>query len=221
MLVPGDDLRIANGWIAPDVAEEFPGLELLWAVVPGPHRASPRVVKIQLEELSDTVDARRAIALRDRATVSAYRVFRRQLGLDPDADFGPLEDAIVERMLRGAFLPQGLPADGCTIAALETGVPVWAIDADSLDGSLGVRVVEAGESAGRWGKAAAPVRDGSLTIADQSRPLAMLFGAPGPDIAPSPRCRATALFSIRVPGVPGPAVEEALWLAGSIASEPG
>jgi DNA/RNA-binding domain of Phe-tRNA-synthetase-like protein len=220
VIARGDELRIASGWIAPDVAEEFPGLELLWTVVPGPNRASPRVVKIQLEELSDTVDARRAIALRDRATVSAYRVFRRQLGLDPDADFGPLEDAIVGRMMDGAFLPQGLPADGCTIAALETGVPVWAIDADSVDGSLGIRVAAAGEAVGR-GKGAEPIVDESLTIADRSGPLALLFGAPGPDLTPKSRGTAAALFSLRVPGVPGPAVEEALWLAGSIASEPG
>jgi DNA/RNA-binding domain of Phe-tRNA-synthetase-like protein len=220
MITSGDDLRIASGWIAPDVAEEFPELELLWTVVRGSHRASPRVVKIQLEELSDTVDARRAIALRDRATVSAYRVFRRQLGLDPDADFGPLEGAIVERMMQGAFLPQGLPADGCTIAALETGIPVWAIDADSLDGSLGIRVAVAGEAVGR-GKRAAVVADEALTIADRRGPLALVFGEPGPDVAPSPRGEAAALFSLRVPGVPAPAVEEALWLAGSIASEPG
>jgi hypothetical protein len=211
--------RIVSGWIAPDVGEEFPALGLRWTLVPGPLRASPRIVEAQLEDLSDAIDARRAIGLRERATVSAYRVFQRQLGLDPDVDCGPLEAAIVERMLRGAFLPRGLPADACTIATVETGVPVWAIDADSLVGSLGIRTAAPGEAFGR-GERAVPIVDESLAIADQGGPLVVLFGSPGDEMAPSPVGSAIALFAVRVRGVPEPAVDEALWIAGSIASEP-
>jgi hypothetical protein len=200
-LVHDDGHRIRPGWIAQEVAEEYPKIGLRWTVVPGAARATPRIVRTQLEELSDAVDARRAIGLRERATVSAYRVFQRQLGLDPDVDRGPLEEAIVERMLRGAFLPRGLPADACTIAILETGVPLWAIDADSLVGSLGI--------------------DESLAIADQRRPLVTLFDSPGPDVAPSATCSAIALFAVHVGGAPVGAVDEALWIAASIASEPG
>lgn len=176
------------------------------------------MVRRQLEQLSDTVDARRAIGLRERKVVSAYRVFRRQLGLDPDVDHGPLEAAIVERMLRGAFLPQSLPADACTIATVETGVPVWAINADSLVGALGIRVASPGEAIGR-GPDAAPVADESLAIADESGPLAILFRSPDPAVAPSPTGRSIGLFAIRVPGALKPAIDEALWLAASIASE--
>jgi hypothetical protein len=39
-------------------------------------------------------------------------------------------------------------------------------------------------------------------------------------MAPSPVGSAIALFAVRVRGVPEPAVDEALWIAGSIASEP-
>jgi hypothetical protein len=209
---------IGSGWIAPDVAEEFPALGLRWTVVPGSPRATPRIVRFQLEELSDAIDAPRAIGLRERATVSAYRVFGRQLGLDPDVDRGPLEAALVERMMQGAFLPQGLPADACTIATVETGVPIWAIDADSLVGSLGIRVAMPGEALGR-GQRAVPVARESLAIADERGPLAALLETPGPDVAPSRSAMATALFAISVPGAPWPAVDEALWLAGSIASE--
>jgi DNA/RNA-binding domain of Phe-tRNA-synthetase-like protein len=219
--VPRDaEGRIGGGWIAPDVAEEFPALALRWMVVPGTPRSSPKIVRFQLEELSDAIDARRAIGLRERATVSAYRVFGRQLGLDPDVDRGPLEAALVERMMRGAFLPQGLPADACTIAAVQTGVPVWAIDADALVGSLGIRVANAGEALGR-GRRAVPVAEESLVIADERGPLSALLEFPGPDVAPRPRGMATALFAISVPGAPWHAVDEALWLAGSIASERG
>jgi DNA/RNA-binding domain of Phe-tRNA-synthetase-like protein len=212
-------VEICSGWIEPDVAQEFPGLGLRWTIVPEASRRTPGVVRLQLASLSDAIDARRAIGLRERTVVSAHRVFRRQLGLDPDIDRGPLETAIVERMMRGAFLPEGLPADACTIATVETGVPVWAIDADSLAGPLGIRTAIAGEALGR-GPGAVPVLDESLVIADRDGPLVFLFGSPGPDLAAKPTSRSIALFAVRVPGAVEPAIDEALWLAASIASEP-
>jgi DNA/RNA-binding domain of Phe-tRNA-synthetase-like protein len=122
-------------------------------------------------------------------------------------------------MLRGAFLPQGLPADACTIATVQTGVPVWAIDADSLVGSLGIRIALPGESFGR-GERAVPIVDESLAIADHRGPLVALFGSPRSDTAPSEISSAIALFVVRVRGATEPAVDEALWVAASIASEP-
>jgi hypothetical protein len=53
-------------------------------------------------------------------------------------------------------------------------------------------------------------------IADDERPLALLFGAGASDRGVGPRTKRTMLVAIRVGGVPEIAVEEALWLAGGI-----
>jgi hypothetical protein len=210
--------QIAGGWIAGEIAEEFPGLGLRWTIVPGPPRSSPRIIKYQLEELSDSIDAPRAIALRGRATVAAYRVFQRQLGLDPDVDRAPLERAIVDRMQRGAFLSNGLPADACTIAAVETGVPIWAIDADRLVGALGIRAVLPGEPVGR-GRHVPSIRDERLVVADSEGALSLLFGTPGAGLVPRAGTAAIAFFALQAPGALEPTIDEALWLAAALASE--
>ena len=53
-------------------------------------------------------------------------------------------------------------------------------------------------------------------IADDERPLALLFGAAASDTGVGRRTSSTMLIAIRVGGVPEIAVEEALWLAGGI-----
>jgi hypothetical protein len=159
---------------------------------------------MQLELLSDAIDARRAIALRERS--APFRVFMRQIGLDPDVDRTMLESVLIERMRDGAFLSRGLPVDACTIAALETGVPVWAIAADELIGELGITVTEP---------------DDGLAIADARGPLVALMSAPGPELEPGRDTAVVALFSVTVPGALAMVVDEALWIAASVASDRG
>jgi len=194
---------IVGGWVSDEVREEFPGLALRYTLVPSGVRRTPSIVKRQLEDISDRIDARRAVALRSRGSTAAYRVFQRQIGLDPDLDRTPFETAIIDRMIEGAFLPRGLPADACTIATIETGVPIWAIDAVSLSGPLGIRTTTAG----------------SLVIADRKSVLAPLLGAPEAALAPSRTTSAIALFAVAVAGSPEPIADEALWLAAALASE--
>jgi DNA/RNA-binding domain of Phe-tRNA-synthetase-like protein len=205
--------------VAAEVEDEFRDLGLRFTTVLGPKRASPRIVKRQLEELSDAVDARRAVALRARGPAAAVRVFQRQIGLDPEADRTMLDAAIVDRMLNGAFLPRGLPADACTIAALETGVPVWAIDSRRLIGILGIGTAEAGEQLGR-APDAPRAEDRCLTIADHAGPLTALLSSPASEDAPGARSDEITLFAVRVPGTMTAVIDEALWIASAVASEP-
>jgi len=53
-------------------------------------------------------------------------------------------------------------------------------------------------------------------IADEERPVALLFGTIGSGRGVSPATRRTALAAVGVAGVPEIAVEEALWLAAEI-----
>jgi hypothetical protein len=56
---------------------------------------------------------------------------------------------------------------------------------------------------------------GTLTIADEERPVALLFGATGEGFGVEKGTRRLAVASVQVKGVPQIAVEEALWMAAS------
>ena len=53
-------------------------------------------------------------------------------------------------------------------------------------------------------------------IADEERPVALLFGALGSGRGVDKHTNRTILCSIQVKGVPDIAVEEALWLAAGV-----
>jgi hypothetical protein len=50
-------------------------------------------------------------------------------------------------------------------------------------------------------------------IADEARPLGLLFGATAAGRGVNPRTRSMILVGVQVKGVPEIAVEEAIWLA--------
>ncbi len=113
--------------------------------------------------------------MRERPIPWAYRVFFRQIGLDPDRTRTPIEQLALDRLHDGAFSSRGMPADALTIATVETGVALRAYDAGRLEGGLCIRDSAPGESLpGRPGKLA----QGTLTIADEQSPLELLFGEP-------------------------------------------
>jgi DNA/RNA-binding domain of Phe-tRNA-synthetase-like protein len=212
----GCDPASSLGWIAPHVAAEFPGLGISSIAVEGRPRRSPRPVARRLGELSDRFYGSHAIHMRERPVPWAYRVFFRQIGLDPDQTRTPVEQLALERLQRGAFRARGLPEDALTIATVETGVALRAFDADRIEGALCIRDSAPGESlAGRPGKLA----QGTLVIADERRPAGLLFGATGEGREVSGDSRRIALAAIQVEGVPQMAVDEALWLAaGTLAA---
>lgn len=203
------------GWCAREVEEELPGLRLL--VGEASHtRAqaltgdSPADVRGRLRELSNRFRGARAVGVRREPVPGAYRVFYRQIGLDPDAVRTPIEAAVMERMLRGGFLTGGLLEDVLTIALLDTGVPVWALDAESVDGQLGIRASDEGEPLGRSAQAP-PLPGGRLVVADASAALAILFGELAPGHEPRARTLRVTLFAVQVAGVPTLYAEESLW----------
>jgi DNA/RNA-binding domain of Phe-tRNA-synthetase-like protein len=221
MSVPAD---VEVGWRAPEVEEELPELRLLVSEVLVARRqpltaGSPPEIEERMRELSSRIRGARAVAIRREAVPAAYRVFFRHIGLDPDVVRTPIEAAVLERMLRGAFLAGGLLADVLLIALLDTSVPVWALDADTLDGPLGIRTSGDRESLGR---SADPPRlpAGRLVIADSSAALAVLFGELAGAHAAGPRTRRLALFAVQVAGVPTLFAEEALWSCRAALEQP-
>ncbi len=199
-----------RGWVAEPVAAEFPRLRLLESLVAAGPRRSPAEVLRRLEHLSSRVRGADAVALRQTPVPAAYRAFFRQVGLDPDRDRPPGEAAILDRLVAGGFRSAGLVADACTIAVVETGVPVWALDDAALDGPLGVRPAAAGERLGA-GARAIPLPAGRLVVADARRLVGVLFGDLAHDVGVARGTARIRLFAILVAGVPDLHAEEALW----------
>jgi DNA/RNA-binding domain of Phe-tRNA-synthetase-like protein len=201
-----------RGWVAPAVIEEFPGLAVLWTTVEARSGRSPAQVKDRLRELSNRFHGGHAIHMRQRPIPWAYRVFFRQIGLDPDQTRTPIEELALERMRKGAFVSQSQLDDALTIAIVETGVALRAFDADRLEGRLGIRASAPGEALeGRPGK----LPSGTLVIADEQRPVGLLFGATAEGRGVHPKTERITVLAVAVHGVPEIAVEEALWVARS------
>jgi len=201
-----------QGWVAPHVAAEFPGLGIAWTEVDCRPGRSPEPVRRRLRDLSDRFYGSHAVQMRTRAIPWAYRTFFRQIGLDPDRDRTPVERLALERLFDGGFKSRGIPRDALTIAIVETGVALRAFDADALEGALCIRDSAPGESlAGSPGE----LPQGTLVIADDRGPAAVLFGPRAEGRAVEKHCRRIAVAATQVDGVPQIAVEEALWMASA------
>jgi DNA/RNA-binding domain of Phe-tRNA-synthetase-like protein len=200
------------GWVAPHLEAEFPGLGISWVEVDGRPGRSPEAVGRRLRDLSDRFYGAHAIHLRERPIPWAYRVFFRQIGLDPDRRRTPVEQLALDRLQEGGFVSHGLPRDAITIATIETGIALRAFDAEQLHGVLCIRDSASGEGLpGRPGELA----QGTLTIADERGPVGLLFGATGEGHGVGRETRRIAIAAIQVHGVPRIAVDEALWMVAA------
>jgi hypothetical protein len=108
-------------------------------------------------------------------------------------------------LLQGGFRSVDLIADACLVALIETGVPVWALDAERVaPGGLGIRTATELD--------AVPHGPGTIVIADAGDVHALLFGDPVPEHQVGPRTERVTLYSVSVDGVPAIHIEEALWI---------
>jgi DNA/RNA-binding domain of Phe-tRNA-synthetase-like protein len=210
----------ADGPVDPELVGEFPGLRLRWAVVEGAAGRTPAALRARLEDVNRRFRGAAAIALRTRPVPQAYRVFFRQVGLDPDVVRTPAEETAVARLVTGDVCSGERVADALALAIIETGVAVLALDDRRLDGELTLRAARAGETLPA-GDDAHDVPPGRLVLADGGGPVAVLFGRLSDRHAPGRETARVRLIAIQVPGVPELHVEEALWLAGSALSEDG
>ena len=205
-------MSFAIGVVSPELREEFPGLRLHWTALEAVVRPSPRDVRRRLRELSDRVAGPGVVAMRTQPIPHAYRAFYRQVGLDPDAARIPSEEAAVRRLLQGHFQSRDTLQDALLIGLVETGVPVWALDARRVEvDSLGIRTATSGERLGSSPDGHS-LSAGQLVVADASRLHATLFGEPATEHAPGPGAQRIVLYAVAVDHVPAIHVEEALWV---------
>jgi DNA/RNA-binding domain of Phe-tRNA-synthetase-like protein len=210
------ELRAAPGMVAADVAAEFPGLRLDWLTVKARAGPSPPAVRQRLAHLSNRLLGAGAVAMRSRPIPRAYRTFFHQIGLDPDVTRIPIEEAAVARLAHGGFRSRDLVSDALLIALVETGVGVWALDAERVaPGGLGIRATVAGERLGS-AEHAHHLHHGRLAVADEEHVHALLFGEVAREHAVGPRTEHVAVYAVAVEGVPAIHVEEALWICSEV-----
>jgi DNA/RNA-binding domain of Phe-tRNA-synthetase-like protein len=203
-----------RGWVDAALADELPELSL-WTLVAGapPARRSPPELRQRLGLLASRFRGAEAVELRRRPVPHAYRVFFRQIGLNPDDQRTPVEEAAMRRLMHGGFESHGALQDALLLAVVETGVPVWALDDATLDGPLGIRAARSGEQRPRADGFADDLPAGRLVVADAAGPLAVLFGEPDAKHCVTRHTASIRLYALQVAGVPDVHVEEAFWTA--------
>src|SRR3954452_7460243 len=163
------------GWIDPALADEFPGLSIHTTVLEASPGRSPDALRERLRTLSDRMGGAQAIQLRQQPIPWASRVFFRHTGLDPDTTRTPIEQLIFERIHDGSFKSRNRVEDALTIAMVEVGVAMQAFDAERVEGRVGLRLsTEKEPFEGR----VTPLPDGTIVVADERRPLGVLFDRP-------------------------------------------
>jgi DNA/RNA-binding domain of Phe-tRNA-synthetase-like protein len=206
------ELELAEGWVEAELAEEFPQLGVVHAPLEARSGRTPVEVKERLRELANRYTGGKVIHMRQDAVPWAYRVFARQVGIDPDTDRTPVEAIALERLRHGGLKSENLLDDALTIAICETGVPVFALDAEKVEGEPGLRLSRPGERLA----GVRPLSARQLVVADDLRPVALVLGEVSHDAGVTPETERMILCALRVKGVPDIAVEEALWTTAEV-----
>lgn len=202
------DPVLERGWVAHELADEFPDLGLRYLTLAAQAGRSPEPVRRRLQQMAGRITGGHVLHMRQDPVPWAYRVFWRQVGKDPDTDRTPVEQIAVDRLRWGGLRSRDLPADALTIATLETGVPLVAFDAERVGLHMGLRLARAHEPLGGTGRV---LRGGEIVVADEDRSLALLGGAVAEGCGVTPHTERMVIASIQVKGVPEISVEEALW----------
>ena len=208
-----DTPEIESGWVAEDLATEFPELRLHYMTLSARSGRSPEPVRHRLRTLADRYTGGKAVTLRQQPVPWAYRVFFRQVGIDPDVHRTPVEAIALERMRAGGFPSQNLLDDALLIATVETSVPLVAFDDAKLSGPLGLRMSQPGERLGGDGR---PLSSRQVVLADADRSVGVLFADLAEGRGVHPRTDRMRIASIQVKGVPDVSVEEALWIVAEV-----
>jgi DNA/RNA-binding domain of Phe-tRNA-synthetase-like protein len=203
------DVDAEDGWVDHVVAQEFPALRLRYAIIPAGATTSPVELRHRLDDLSTRFRARKAMDLPNKPIPSAYRVFLRQVGLDPEVRPSPIEAVTRERILRGIYRSSHRLADALTVATVESQIAISVLDADRIDLPLGIRTVRAEDTT--------DLPTGTLVVAAANGPVAELFGEPEPHCIVGADTTRTAVMAIGVKGIADWMLDDALWRVAEIA----
>lgn len=203
------DIEAEDGWIDHVVAREFPQLRIRYTVIDAGPVTSPVEFRHRLEDISTRFRGQKAMELPSKPIPSAYRVFQRQVGLNPETHPSPIEAISRERILRGTFLSRNRLLDALLIATIESQIAIGVVDADTLEVPLGIRQVRPED--------ATDLPVGTLVVADPNTAVAELLGQPEPNHTVHLHTTRTVVFSIGVAGIADWMLDDALWRVADIA----
>lgn len=202
-----------KGWVARELAEEFPGLDVYWQTVDARPGKTPAAVRQRMRDLAGRIGGAKVVQARQDTVPWSYRVLWRRLGVDPDTDRTPVEALMVERLEQGGLPSRGMPTDAIVVATLETGVPVLVTDAGKVTGDPGLRPATTGETLGGIEGA---LRAGEVVYADERAPLARLDGEVAADRAVGDDTTTMMVCALAAAAVSQIEIEEALWTAAGM-----
>jgi len=205
--------QVRQGWVAAELADEFPGLAVYSLAVDACPAKTPDAVRQQMRELAGRITGAKVVQSRQDTVPWSYRVLWRRLGVDPDSDRTPVESLMVQRLEHGGLPSRGMPNDAIVVATLETGVPIVVADAAKVVGEPGLRPAAAGES---LGGAEETLRTGEVIYADERGPLARLDGEVAADHAVADETTAMLVCALAAPAVSQIEIDEALWIAAEL-----
>lgn len=202
-----------QGWVAPELAAELPGLGVYSLAVDARPARTPAAVRAQMRELAGRIGGATVVHSRQDTVPWSYRVLWRRLGVDPDTDRTPVEALMVQRLEHGGLPSHGMPDDAIVVATLETGVPIVVVDAATVHGEPGLRPAVAGES---LGGAEGALRTGEVVYADERAPLARLDGEVARDRAVGEGTTSMLVCALAAAPVSQIEIDEALWIAAEL-----
>lgn len=210
--------EVQRGWVAPQLADELPGLGLYWLSVDARPAKTPAAVRERMRALASRITGARVVQSRQDTVPWSYRVLWRRLGVDPDTDRTPIEALMVERLEHGGLPSRGMPRDAVVVATLETGVPIVVADAAKVVGSPGLRPAATGETLDGPER---ELRSGEVVYADEQAPLARLDGELAADRAVDGDTTAMVVCALAAAAVSQIEIEEALWIAAGMLESAG
>jgi DNA/RNA-binding domain of Phe-tRNA-synthetase-like protein len=202
------DPALEEGWVEAELAAEFPDLGVVTMRIDARTGGrSPHAVRERLGVLASRITGGKVVHMRQDAVPWAYRVFWRQVGIDPDTDRTPVEQIALDRLKHGGLRSRNILDDAIVVATLETGVPVVAFDSAQIGAAVGLRATGEGESLGPD----RPLSTRQIVYCDEHRPIALISGEVSDERGVTPDTTAMTLAALSVKGVPRISVEEALW----------
>jgi DNA/RNA-binding domain of Phe-tRNA-synthetase-like protein len=187
---------IRSGWVAPELAQELPGLEVFWLTVDAAPARTPEPIRRRMRDLADRITGAKVVQSRRDSVPWSYRVLWRRLGVDPDVDRTPVEALMVQRLEYGGLPSRGMPNDAI-------------VDAARVSGRPGLRPAATGEAIG----ADRPLRGGEVIYADERAPLARLDGEVATDVAVGDGTTSMLVCALAASAVSRLEIDEALWTA--------
>ena len=213
------DPELEQGWVDAELAEEFPDLASVdaRAWTRGSGRSAATSCASACACMASRITGGHVIHMRQDPVPWAYRVFWRQVGIDPDTDRTPVEQIALDRLqARAACEPEPAGRRDHDRHAGDRRARDRVRRRAGGRGELGLRAHRRRRAAGRIGPPAVepPDRD-RRRATTRWRSLVRRGGRGARRHADRPR--AWCSRSIQVKGVPLISVEEALWTVVEIA----